>query len=399
MKLYKLAWRNIWRNKRRAVITIASIFFALFFCTIMWCFQMGVWDKMIENTLKTQAGNIEIHKKGFWDDKTVDNFMIMDEAMIDRLETIDNVENVSPRIETFAMASYELLSKGISVAGISPEKEAEKSNLPSHLIAGRYLTDDDNGILIGEGLSKYLKATLGDTLAFIGQGYQGASAAELFPVRGILRLPLPEMDNGVVYANLQTVQQFIEMPDGYSGILISLKNDKKLNKTMNMVTNTILSDDYEVLPWHVTMKQLLQSAESDKAFSKLILVILYLIVGFGIFGTVIMMTNERRREFTMIISLGMQRQKVKMMIAVEMLLMTLIGVALSLVFTVPVACWFAVHPIEMSGEMAKAYISYGMEPVMPFSTDLMIFINQIVTVLALALLAIIYPLRVIRKLK
>jgi ABC-type lipoprotein release transport system permease subunit len=407
MKLYKLAWRNIWRNKRRAVITIASIFFALFFCTVMWCFEAGVWDKMIENSLKTQAGNIEIHQKGFWDDKTVDNFMIMEKVTIDRLEAIDNIANVSPRIETFAMASCKLLSKGISVVGISPAKEAAKSNLPSHLIAGEYLTDNDDGVLIGEGLSKYLKIALGDTLAFIGQGYHGASAAGLFPVRGILRLPLSEMDNGMAYANLQTMQQFIEMPDGYSGVLISLKNDKKLNETMNVVArtvgetplqidkNTIVSGDYEILSWHFTMKQLLQSAESDKAFGKLMLFILYLIVGFGIFGTVIMMTNERQREFAMIISLGMQRQKVKIMIAVEMLLITLVGIAVSLVFTIPVACWFALHPIEMTGEMAKAYTDYGMEPVMPFSTDPVIFINQIIIVLALSALSIIYPIKVI----
>ncbi|MDR2815604.1 MAG: hypothetical protein LBB62_02740, partial [Proteiniphilum sp.] len=128
--MIKLAWRNIWRNRRRAIITMASIFFAVFFCTVMTCQIEGVWEQVIDNTLRTQTGHIQIHGKGYWDDKVVDNFMTMDAETLSRLAHIDNVANVSPRVETFAMASFGTVSKGIAVTGVSPEAEAGKSNLP-----------------------------------------------------------------------------------------------------------------------------------------------------------------------------------------------------------------------------------------------------------------------------
>jgi ABC-type lipoprotein release transport system permease subunit len=399
LKFCKLSWRNVWRNHRRAAITMASVFFAVFFSTIMTCFMEGIWNKMIENTLRTQTGHIQIHGKGYWDDKIIDNFMTLSDEAIARLEKIDNVENVSPRVETFAMASFGAASKGIALVGISPEKEADKSSLPARLLAGEYLSEADDGALIGEGLSKYLKINVGDTLAFIGQGYHAASAVGLFPVRGILKLTTMEMDNGLAYMTLPSAQQFIDMPCGYSGILIALKNNKLLDRTIDAVKQAVDTQTLDVRSWHFTMERLLQTAESDKAFDKLVLYILYLIVAFGILGTVIMMTNERKREFCILISLGMSRLKLIASVAMELLIMTLFGMALALAVTIPVAHWFALHPIEVSGEMAELYAYNGMEPLMPMSADAVHFVKQVIIVFILTCLTIIYPARVVKKLK
>ena len=403
MQLFKLSWRNIWRNRRRALITIASVFFAVFFCTLMFSFQSGMWEKMIDNTLRTQTGHIQIHGKDYWNDRSIDNFMMLSDTVIAALKTLDNVTNVSPRIETFAMASFGMLSRGIGVIGISPAREAEKSNLPIRLVQGEYLSETDDGILVGEGFCRYLRVGLGDTIALLGQGFRGSTAVGLFPIRGILRLPLTDMDNGLAYMSLSAAQEFIDMPDGYSGILIALKNDGRLNQTIEEVkakldANATFSD-YEVFSWHYTMKDLLRTAEVDKAFAKIILFILYLIVGFGILGTVIMMTNERRREFAILISLGMQRGLLRLVITVELLLMALCGALSSLVLTIPIVWWFHTHPIRLGGDMAQMFADYGMEPVMPMSADPMIFWMQIVIVFAIACVTLIYPYYVIGKLK
>jgi len=417
--MMQLAWRNIWRNRRRAIITMASVFFAVFFSVLMKSFNTGVWDKMVDNTLRTQTGHIQIHGTGYWDDKVIDNFMLMDAATIAQIENISGIENVSPRVETFAMAASAIHSKGIAIIGVSPEKEARKSNLPSHLVGGNYLSETDDGILIGEGLAKYLEVTVGDTLALIGQGYHGSSAAGLFPIRGILKLMTAEMDNSMAYVTLPAAQYFIDMPDGYSGILISVKEGKRLNEIMEVIScqlsvvsgekevvggeNTenwkLKTENYEVLSWHFTMERLLQQAQSDMAFGSILMLILYLIVGFGILGTIIMMTNERKREFSMMISLGMSRMRLTATTVFELLVMSLTGVILALGITLPIALWFNVHPIQMSGNMADMFIEYGMEPVMPMSVDLSIFTNQIIIILVIVALTVIYPVRKIFKLK
>lgn len=397
--MIRLAWRNIWRNKRRAVITMASVFFAAFFCTVMMSFNVGVWEKMVDNTLRSQAGHIQIHGKGYWDDKVVDNFMFMDEETIARLEDLDNVDNVSPRVETFAMASFGTSSKGIGIIGISPRKEAEKSNLPVRLVGGTYLTETDDGVLIGEGLARYLKVEVGDTLALIGQGYHGASAVGLFPVRGVLQMMTDDMDNGLAYMTLPSAQYFIDMPGGYSGILVAVKDNGRLEATMCTVKSVVDTQTLDVYPWRFTMERLLQNAQSDQAFSVLMMWILYLIVGFGILGTVIMMTNERRREFCVIISLGMQRLRLTAVVVIEMLIMSLTGVLAALAVTYPAMLWFSLYPIRMSGQMADMYTDMGMEPILPTSVAAPIFVGQIEIILIIALLATAYPVRKILKLK
>jgi len=147
------------------------------------------------------------------------------------------------------------------------------------------------------------------------------------------------------------------------------------------------------------MERLLQTSESDKAFGNVIIYILYVIVGFGILGTVIMMTNERKQEFCMMISLGMARLRLASVIAVELVVMSLIGVVLAFIFTVPIAHWFAAHPVEMTGDVAAMYADYGIEPLLPMSVAPYIFVNQMITVLVIATLAIVYPVYNILKLK
>ena len=396
----KLIWRNIWRNSRRAKITIASVFFAVFFCTLMNSIVNGLWEKMRDDALRTQTGHIQIHQKGYWDDKTIDNFMTMDAALIGRLDTLDNIENVSPRIMIPAMASFGTLSKGVAIMGISPEKEKEKSNLPIRLSQGNYLTETDDGILIGEGVAAYLNVNVGDTIVFIGQGYHGSSAAGLFPVRGLLRLPTIEMDNNLAYMTLTTTQTFIDMPDGYSGILVSIQKEKLLNETMNNISCQLSdSEDYEVLPWTVTMEELMKTSVSHKGLVRMIMLVLYLIVGFGILGTVIMMTNERKREFAMMISLGMSRRRLKVITLVELIILTMTGVALAMAVIIPLTYYFSLNPIPLTGDIAQAYVELGMEAVMITTCESGVFISQAITILFFAGITFVYPISKIGKLK
>ena len=416
--MIKIAWRNIWRNRRRALITMASVFFAAFFSILMISFQGGAFYKMIDNTLRTQAGHIQIHAQGYWEEKVTDNFMFVDSATLLRLEHIPNIQNVSPRLETFALASSESNSKGIAIVGISPQKEAEKSNLPSRMRKGAYLSENDDGILIGEGVASYLNVTVGDTLALIGQGYHGSSAAGLFPIRGVVKLITNEMDYGVGYVTLPSVQYFIDMPEGYSGILISILNNKRLDETVERICGLLLEKnnqenkngspevdkvrwlvgDYEVLPWHITMERLLETEKSDRMIGVVVIFILYVIVGFGILGTVIMITNERLHEFCVMISIGMTRMKLSATIVLELLIMSFIGVFLAYCVTLPIAHWFHAHPIEVTGGMAEMFIDYGMEPLLPLSIEPSIFTNQITTVLVIVAVTLIYPVRKIMKL-
>ena len=396
--MIRLAWRNIWRNRRRSLITIASVFAAVFLTVVTMSYSNGTWGKMIDNMLHTQAGHIEIHQKGYWSNKVMDNFMTMDNETITLLRETENIESVAPRIEIFALAAAEKITKGVAITGIDPVEENKKSRLAKRLVEGDYLDSNDTGILIGKKLSEYLRVKPGDSLALIGQGYHGATAVGLFPIRGIVSLITPDMDRNMLYMTVRSAQDFIDMPDGYSGMLIALNDGNQLKATMRAVEEKTDSSVYEVLPWTITMDRLLKQKESDQAFSKIILVILYLIVGFGILGTVLMMTNERRREFGMMIALGMQRRKLWHTVATELLLMSFIGAAAALIVCIPLVWYFHIHPVSLSGEMAAMMNAYGMEPVLPMDASPSLFISQVFIVLIITCITLAYPIRVIRTL-
>jgi len=378
---------------------MASVFFAVFFCVLLLGFQNDAWQRMADNTLKTQTGHLQIHAKEYWEDKTMEHFMSMDAATLAKLEALPEVTNVSPRVETFALASSSSVSKGVAVLGVSPSKEAQKSSLPSKLIRGEYLSEDDEGILLGERLSQYLKVDVGDSLAMIGQGYQGASAVGLFPVRGIARLVFPEVDKGLVYMTLPAAQRFIDMPDGYSGVFISIKDNKRLDKAMREVEQSVDLQKLDVYSWHFTMGRLLEQAETDKAFGKLTAFIMYILVGFGILGTVIMLTNERRREFGVMVSLGMSRMKLSAVVVLELLWMSLLGVVLALAVSMPIGQWFSANPVPISGALAQMYLEVGMEPLLGLSVQWADFGGQALAVFVMVVLAATYPVRKIMKLK
>ena len=137
--ILSLAWRNIWRNKRRTFITLAAIAFAVFMSAFMRSFQAGVWDSAVDGAVKTYFGYAQIHKNGYWDDQSIEN-AIPYKAIVDNIPSqINEIYDLVPRIESFALASEGELTSGVLVLGISPEKENRLTNVKDKLIEGEYL--------------------------------------------------------------------------------------------------------------------------------------------------------------------------------------------------------------------------------------------------------------------
>ncbi|HTP12280.1 MAG TPA: ABC transporter permease, partial [Bacteroidota bacterium] len=126
--------------------------------------------------------------------------------------------------------------------------------------------------------------------------------------------------------------------------------------------------------------------------------ILYVVIGFGIFGTVMMMTTERRREFGMTIAVGMKRWRLMTMTAIESILLSMLGAAAGIAAAIPVVFYFYRFPIQLTGDYAKAMLAYGLEPIIPVSADAVVFLVQGASVFVLAAVSALYPILVLRKL-
>ena len=394
-----MAWRNIWRNKRRTLITIASIFFAMLLSLVMRSFQKGSYSHMVHNVVQSYTGYIQVQDKKYWDEKIIDNSLSYSEKLINQINNIKNVTLAVPRLESFALASYGNNTKGAIILGTEPDAENNLTKLSSKIIRGKQFEKQGRGLLVAEKLAKYLKVDINDTLVLIGQGYHGVSAADKFPVAGIIKIPHPELNNKLIYISLSACQEFYSAENRLTSISLNIDDIEKLNKTIKEIESGINTEEYAVKSWKNLMPELVQMIESDNAGGMIFLFLLYIIIGFGIFGTVLMMTTERKREFGVMVALGMQKFKLELILISEMIIIGILGVLSGIIGSIPIILYYYHNPLEFAGESAEIFENFGFEPIMPMAWQLDYFIEQSLIVIVIVILAILYPMASVTRIK
>ena len=425
--------------------------------------QLGSYDHMFRNVIESYTGYIQVQNEDFKDNSIVDNAFSITPDLIQILLNDKNVTDVVPRFESFALASSGALTKGVLVLGIDPEKETllsdvkgklvkyilseksidslKKSSLPENIkskldlfkgdgftsgsilqvdlgisdkdtasvmpiikdittFGNGYFLPGEKEALIGFRLSEYLKLEIGDTLVLIGQGYHGTTAAGMFRVAGIIKMPTPDIDNKIVYLPVDACQELYSAPGMVTSLALSIKdnNDRKINKMLISLGKEVPSP-LRLLGWREMNELLINQMDADNKSGAIMIAILYMVIAFGIFGTVLMMTTERRREFGVLVAIGMQKSKLAAIVSIEMFYIGLLGILSGIAIALPVIIIGQYNPIRFSGEYAKIYESYGMEPIMPFMPIDYYFLWQSVVVAIIVGVAIIYPVRKIFKMK
>ena len=461
---FKIAWRNLWRNKRRTVITSASVFFAVFFAVLMRSYQLGSYDSMIYNFIESYSGYLQVQNVKYQDNPSVDYSFDYDDSLAVSISGVENVVSVAPHIESFALASSGTQTKGVAVLAIDPDKESKFSNPENKLVRYRitaesiehlkrsadippalmekiimnegrsyssrarleleinfssddgnyiteilkatkvtngFLSEEDFGILVSDRLSGYLKVTLGDTVILMGQGYHGASASGIFPVRGIIRMPSPDIDNKLIIMTISAAQKFFDEEGKITSLSVNLsgKSERIMRKAQKKI-NLLLPDRNTISKtWKELNPVLVQQIQGDSQTGVATLGLLYFIIFFGIFGTVLMMIAERSREFGVIIAIGMQKKRLKRIVSIEMVLLGTLGLIGGLTASAPFILYFHYNPVVLKGDLGKMMEDYGWDAIMPAAWFGPYFYRQAIIVAIMVLLATVYPLRKIGKLK
>tara|TARA_B100001093_G_scaffold512478_1_gene582411 strand:- start:332 stop:1549 length:1218 start_codon:yes stop_codon:yes gene_type:complete len=396
--LIKIAWRNVWRNKRRSLITIAAIFIAVFLAIIMRSLQFGMYDNMIKNVVGSFSGYIQLHSKGYWDDKNIDNSFKINPDTYKKIKDTDGVSDILKRIQTGALSSNNDLSKFVYITGVQLDNENKLTDWSKRLIDGKLLKKNSNSIIVGKGVAKYYSLKVGDSLVFIGQGYHGMQAVGVYPVEGIIDMKNPNLNNLSVFMNLDVAQNFVSADNMLTSLVINKDeyfDENQLAKKIRSITDYESND---VMTWKEMTPELDQLIEADNAGGLLIIIILYMIVSFGIFGTVLMMTQERLYEFGVLISIGMKKSKLIISLIYETVLLTFIGSLSGIIISRPIVNYFHYNPVRLFGAAAAQLESAGFEPVIPFMNSFDIPVTHSIIIIFISLLTCIYPIIIISRL-
>jgi putative ABC transport system permease protein len=389
--ILKLIWRNLWRNSRRTLITMASIAFAVLFAVLMKSFQDGVFNNLIKNVVGYYSGYVQIHQKGYWDEQILDNSFELKKELNNRLQQNHQITAIVPRLETFVLASKGNTTKGCLLVGTDAVRENKLTQLKSKLIKGSYFENNEAAVLIAEGLAKRLEVSVNDTIVLFGQGFHGVMAAGKYKIKGIIHLASPEMNAAFVYLPLTATQSFLSAENRLTSVSLGI-DDPENTAAIAQNIKAIIGQQYEVMPWQELIPDVANHIKADGFSFYIFSGILYLIIGFGLFGTVLMMTAERKYEFGMLIAIGMKKSKLQLILFGETVLITFFGVLLGILMSLPLVLYLKEKPIRFGGELAKAYEQFGFEALFPTNVDQNIFITQSLIVLAMAVLIGVYPL-------
>ncbi len=387
----KLAWRNLWRNKRRTIITITAIMFAVLAAVFMQSINRGSYEVMIDRMVSFNTGYIQVQDYRFDDESSLDNSFYYDEELRDKILNADwRIDKIVPRIETFMLAANDVSTRGAVVLGIDPDKEHEFNEIRNILSDGRFFEAGEQSVVLGQGMANRLQLSVGDTLALMGQGRFGMSASGLFEITGIVDHPIRDFNNQVVYLPLDTAQELLSAYDHVTSVLITLQNERHTNPVAASLKSALDGGELVVYTWPELMPEILELMEMDLAVPRLLTVVLYIVIGFGFFGTVLTMTMGRLKEFGVLLSIGLKRLGLASVLFLETLLFSLMGVLFGLGFAWSILK--LIDPINLSGEAAQAVIDLGFDPVIPMSFAPDQFYTQGFYVFIIAMIVFLFPL-------
>jgi len=398
MMYLTLSWRNLWRNKKRTVIAAASVFFAVLLALVMRSGQTGSYAYMIDSSASQFTGYLQIQAAGYWEDRSLDRSIVIGSGQRKRIEAIPYITAFTPRLEAYALVSFGTATRVGQVIGIDPAAENAMTGLEKRLARGAYLSPEGPGALVAQGLSEVLKIGVGDDLVIYGQGYHGQLAAAKVPVAGVVKLPFSDMNNSLVYLSLKEAQDVFSTGDRMTSAALMVDGIRHLASVTDAVRGQ-LEDGLVVMTWDEMMPDLVQNIELDNASGIVMLIILYIVIAFGVFGTVMMMTSERGREFGILISVGMKRTRLVLVTTLETIFISFLGVAAGILAGIPIIYYLHFHPLHMTGDAAAAFEAIGVEPIMNFAVDPGIFLTQSVVVLVIALATALYPVVFIGRLR
>ena len=400
MKLIiKLAWRNIFRNKKRSIITIVSVFIAVFLSLFIRSMQLGMYDSVIKNVAGNYTGYMQLHAKGYWDDRTLENAFLPNDSLLAAINTNPKVNYLVPRLETYALLSYDKYSKGVMLNGIDIEKENLIKPISERLISGKSFQSGSPEVILSKGLAHYFSVKTGDSIYLIGQGYHGMSAAGKYKVAGIADLKNRDLNNLVVFMPIKTLRDYLSAPPLITNLLIGVKDYTDIDRLKTALQHKIDDKPYELMTWKEMMPELHQAILADNVGGLYMVFILYLIIGFGIFSTVLMMTEERIFEIGIMTAIGTKKRVIIGSIWIESILLSLIGVLLGILLAYPISYYFHFHPMPLPSDKADVMEKFGFLPEIPFSINPDIFITHALIIFGISLLVAFYPTIKIWRLK
>ena len=350
----RMAWRNIWRNPRRTILTVCAITFASVLLVFMLSFQFGSYVTMINTSVKISTGHLQVQAEKYHEKKSIRFVIPEPQAIADILDQIPEVAAYTFRGQAFSLISSKNRTYGVMVTGIDPQKEVNVSRLKKLVREGNFLSANDvNQAVVGKLLAKNLRVAIGDELTLLGQGRDGSIAATMVTVRGIFSSGIDEFDRSAIQIPLAVFQDTFRMDETVHEVAVIAKSLSDVPRIKAKIQTALAAlnngKSLKTLDWQELMPGLRQAIEMDLVSGLISYGLLIIVVAFSILNTFLMAIFERTREFGVMMAIGTTPRRLTKILLIESMAMTAIGIIAGIFIGMGVTYYFQINGIDFSG--------------------------------------------------
>ncbi len=388
MNLFKMAWRNVWRNRRRSLVTIAAMAFALWVELLYSGLVTGYMSGMERDVVDVEVGDLQIHAEGYRDRPSLYAAIDEVEPLLERLETEGFA--ASARLLGGGLAAAGDLSAGVALRGVEVERDAAASRIHEKIDRGAWLdAADPYGVVVGRRLARTLDVEPGDELVVLSQAADGSLANELYRVRGVLLGVAEGTDRGAVFINAAAFRELMVFPQGAHQVIVRRPADLELEAAAARATE--LAPGLDVATWRQLMPVIATMLDSTQGMIFVIFGIIYVAVGILILNAMLMAVFERIREFGVLKALGAGPRRVLNLILIESAIQTALAIVAGVVLAVPAMGYLSEVGIDAGSLGGVDMMGVAAPPVWRGVYDAGTLAGPLVMLLVIVALAVAYP--------
>jgi ABC-type lipoprotein release transport system permease subunit len=322
-----LAWKNLWRNRRRTLITLAAVAFSIMLMQAAHNLAVGIYASMIDHGVRAGSGHIAVYQ-GDYPRSRDESLSFAPGSLPEEVQRLKGVARVLPRVYLPALAQSSRESRGILLTGVTPEAERTANPFLKHLPPEKMIrTISGNDAVLGRRLLDELKIAEGSKLVITLQNRQGDLVSELFRVRGSIRTGVRELDGSLVMVGREKAAAMAGMPGQIHELAVILERADDDRTVLPAIRKMLRGKTPHAVPWEQAMPNLANAIKLDYAGQKFIFIIITLIVTIGAVNTLLMSVMERIREFGVILAVGASPARLRLLILAEALILALAGIA------------------------------------------------------------------------
>ena len=352
--LFRLAWRNLWRNHRRTGIMLGAIGIGVWAMIFMTALTRGMVDQMIIDSIGVMPGHVQMHNPKFADDPSVSNRIVYSNAeLTDKFKDAD-FEAWASRVKVPAIITSERDSRGITLLGVDPSAERNISFFDYDGVEGRFLSDaDDKGIVIGKRMAEKLETDLGKRVVIMSQDPDNEIADRGFRIVGLYSASTRAVEEAYAYVGRTTAQTMLHIGDSTTEVVFLGDDYRNVDPVFNAV-NAAVDDSVSVRRWFEIDTYLGTMLGVMDGFVLIWVVVIFLALSFGLVNTLVMAVFERVREIGLMLALGMKPSSILSQIIIESMLLLTLGLTIG-----NFLAWATVVPLQDGIDVSV--VSEGME--------------------------------------